>query len=648
MYQDNIGSAQVITYEQPVGMLLDTSRQELSTINRAPRLNAATFSGVSGTPAWQFNETYVEATTAFTAGNSAPGVFVVGRIYRCEFEIYDYVSGTVALPYDGLGANNKQIGRSGKFSHMIRPLQGGMFLYSFNFIGKIRNIKVQEIPFSELVTNPGFNTDLSGWTPVVTAGGTVTWSAGTAAIDSGPTIGDTARLRQTIPAIAGMWYEINCYITNWAGSSANNLLQIGSTVGGSDLWSGAIAANGNVRGIFRSTGTSINLQFYCTNEAGVRKTYNLDNVSVRALPGNHLTQATSTARPVLSARLNRLTYSEVIANAAWAKTTSGTGTAPIVTDNFGVAPDGTATAARVQMALNGGTTSADISSMYQAVTVVVGGTYTIGMWLKTNDGTTKAIQMRDDNALGINTIWNVTGTWQFFTASGVTSTTTSTPRLWLRGTQGTADSADLLMWHPQHETGPSLGRYQRIAAATDYDAAGFPSYLRFDGVDDCLFTAGTVDFSGTDKVTVVAAVQKNSDAATAIVVEFSPISTTDGSWYIAAPISAAANFGAASKGTVAQNTPSASPFPSPYRAVLRLQSDIAAPNIRLTINRGSAVAATGTQGTGNFGNHQMFVGRRNNASLQWNGQLYTLHGTGRFESPDSVRVLETYAQGAMA
>ena len=505
---------------------------------------------------------------------------------------------------------------------------------------------------TQMAVNGGFNTDLSGWTPVITAGGTVTWAAGTAAIDSGPTVGDTARLRQTIAAVSGQWYEITTLISNWVGASANNLLQIGSTVGGNDLLSASITGNGVVRGIFRATNASINIQFYCTNEAGVRKTYNLDNVSVRALPGNHLTQATSTARPVLSARVNRLTYSDVITNAAWAKSAAGTGSAPVVTDNFGVAPDGTTTAARVQMALNGGTTTADISSMYNPVTVVVGGTYVMGMWLKTNDGTTKTIQMRDDNALIGNLLWTVTGTWQFFTISGVAGTTTSTPRLWLRGAQGTSDSADLLMWHPQYEVGATPNRYQRIAAATDYDAAGFPSYLRFDGVDDCLFTPGTVDFSGTDKVTVIVGLQKNSDATLGCIVE-TGASFPEGSFLLTAPFTTnGPNYGTSVRGAgAAFGTQTTSPYPSPNRSVVTTQIDLSNSTgvVILPMRVNGAISGAGVTAAagGNFGNHQMFVGRRNNSVNPLNGQLYTLHGIGRRESPDNLHILEAYAKGAM-
>lgn len=645
MYQDNIGSAQVIAYEQPVGMWLDTSQQQISDVNRAPRLEAAAFPTVSGSPDWHFNGTYVEAVTAFVGGNAAPGVFVAGRIYRCEFEIYDYVSGTVALPYDGLGANNKQVSRSGKFSHMIRPLQSGMFLYSFNFIGKIRNFKVQEIPFTELVTNSGFNTNLSGWTPVVTAGGTVTWSTGTAAIDSGPTIGDTARLRQTVPAIAGMWYEINCYITNWVGASANNLLQIGSTVGGTDLWSASIAANGNVRGIFRSTGTSINLQFYCTNEAGVRKTYNLDNVSLRELPGNHLTQATSTARPVLSARTNLVTYSEQFDNAAWQKQTSGTATAPAVTANSHEAPDGTMTADSATFMLNGGTTSSDFSQISSAaIPIFTGAIYNGAVWLRTTDGTTKVMSLV--NPGGNPTAIVVTPEWQRFTSVGASLATGSGAlRIRLRGNESTADSASICMWAGQAGIGSTVDRYQRIYAATDYDPGGFPAYLRFDGVDDCLFTPGTVDFSGTDKVTVVAGMQKNTDTAAGIVVELGPnLLANDGSFYLVAPASATPSFQAAMRGTATTSTSTSNIYPAPYKGVLTgLLSITQFPTVRVD---GRAFTSASNGGTGNYGNYQMYVGRRNNVSNQANIQLYTLMGTGRIEGPDSVLKLETYAKGA--
>ena len=60
-------------------------------------------------------------------------------------------------------------------------------------------------------------------------------------------------------------------------------------------------------------------------------------------------------------------------------------------------------------------------------------------------------------------------------------------------------------------------------------------YLAFDGVDDSLSTAA-IDFTGTDEVTTIAAVRKNSDAADGVVVELSPLpNTNNGSYFLHAP-----------------------------------------------------------------------------------------------------------------
>jgi hypothetical protein len=42
-----------------------------------------------------------------------------------------------------------------------------------------------------------------------------------------------------------------------------------------------------------------------------------DNISVKEVPGNHMLQSTSAARPLMSARVNLLTTTEDFGNAAW-------------------------------------------------------------------------------------------------------------------------------------------------------------------------------------------------------------------------------------------------------------------------------------------------------------------------------------------
>ncbi|MBP7991987.1 MAG: hypothetical protein KAY91_04940, partial [Rhodocyclaceae bacterium] len=61
-------------------------------------------------------------------------------------------------------------------------------------------------------------------------------------------------------------------------------------------------------------------------------------------PGNHMLQSTSTSRPLLSARVNLLQYTEDFTNGYWVNATA------TVTPNYGTAPDGTQTSTRLQFA----------------------------------------------------------------------------------------------------------------------------------------------------------------------------------------------------------------------------------------------------------------------------------------------------------
>ena len=148
---------------------------------------------------------------------------------------------------------------------------------------------------------------------------------------------------------------------------------------------------------------------------------------------------------------NQLLYSEQFDNAAWVKSNIGVASAPTVTANYAVGPDGQTTADRVVFALNGGTTINDRSELQQNQTTVAGTTYTQSVWLKTTDASTKVLQLSFNG--DITKLITVTGTWQRFSNTGVASDTTRGFRLALRGTTGTSDSADLLIWGAQQGVG---------------------------------------------------------------------------------------------------------------------------------------------------------------------------------------------------
>lgn len=166
--------------------------------------------------------------------------------------------------------------------------------------------------------------------------------------------------------------------------------------------------------------------------------------------------------------------------------------------------------------------------------------------------------------------------------------------------------------------------YQRVNTATDYDAdpVKFPPYLIFDGVDDYLVT-NSIDFTATDKMTVMAGVRKLSDAAAGMVAELSAsVAANTGVFALTAPASAGPNIGFSSKGaTEAGNV--ATGVPAPATQVIAGLASIDPPLNRLRINQVTA-ETTASQGTGNYGNFPLYIGRRGGTSLPFNGNLYGL------------------------
>lgn len=219
--------------------------------------------------------------------------------------------------------------------------------------------------------------------------------------------------------------------------------------------------------------------------------------------GNHATQSTAAARPVLSARVNLLTYSEQFDNAAWVKG----GADVTITLNTDVAPDGTTAADRL---------TATSSELQSYTPCIAGVSYTLSLYIKKTIGATwfPMFGMVFDGgtlAIGQGFLDTNTGVYTNRTAYPADSATVQDAgsywrvlltknsgnniqcyiRVYASGNTGGGvyvggTQNSVVIWGAQLETGSTATRYQRIAAATDYDTVGFPRKVDYDGIDDLL------------------------------------------------------------------------------------------------------------------------------------------------------------------
>ena len=139
---------------------------------------------------------------------------------------------------------------------------------------------------------------------------------------------------------------------------------------------------------------------------------------------------------------NRFLYSEDLTQ--FDLSSSGTGSSnPIVTSNYGISPDGTQNADRVQ--LDAGTDAAGNSRITETFTIYAT-TETISVYLKSNDGQEHTIDIiQSNNAQDIAT---VTNEWQRFSFTNVNGSPDKYG-IGLSGSNG--ETADVLAWGFQLE-----------------------------------------------------------------------------------------------------------------------------------------------------------------------------------------------------
>ena len=148
---------------------------------------------------------------------------------------------------------------------------------------------------AELVTNGGFDTNITGWSQTT---GAIQWDNGTLLAGTGA----TGRATQTLTLVSGRTYLIS--VSKTAGALADAIIRFGTDATGA---TGSVLAITNL-GIgtytYRVPATAATMYI----SVGSLTSSNFDNISVKELPGNHATQATAASRPILKQDANGKYY----------------------------------------------------------------------------------------------------------------------------------------------------------------------------------------------------------------------------------------------------------------------------------------------------------------------------------------------------
>lgn len=506
----------------------------------------------------------------------------------------------------------------------------------------------------ELLTNGGFAGGGSGWTPSAnTTVGTTSVSFAADAMRYVTAGADFIGVSQAVLTV-GKWYEVTIVLKT--GSSGT--LKVTGLGAGGEINFSCAAETRVLSGLATATTFSI------ARVSGTAADATIDSVSVREIPGNHRLQATSASRPTLSARYNLLTKTEKLDDpSAWTLTGATATVTGFIEDTstnqhshntVGIPTAGISYRVQVKVRRTAGVSTryfklagAGLGAVNEAIVFDLSGAGTVYM-----PGASTYAKSATVTATSVPGQYLVQATivaasssagWGFASTNATTDHGSAT----FAGDGVTAFELlepDVRLSTDVTGKGPA---YQHVNTSTDYDTNGFLHYLKYDGVDDSLATASTVDFSATDKVTVFAGVTKLSDAARGMLMELGATYANAGTFGIEAPYAAGvAGYLAAVNGSGVASLPVTS-VAAPITNVLTVLLDIAGATAAAEVNvrnNGTSVSSghSGSAGTGNFSNATAYFGRRAGSTLPFNGREYSNICVGRTAITPDIQNGERY------
>ncbi len=368
--------------------------------------------------------------------------------------------------------------------------------------GVLHSVKPEQTLGSELITNGGFDTSI----PLGTAGSGWKFIDSSREGSSGEYYQGGVRLTRTnnlsrfrplvgnTTSISFFPLESRNYVISYdLISTTDSNRNVSMSAGGQSVQIPGTVGSHTV--YFKNGGTSTLCQFSPGNNTDIV----LDNISMKEVidadftftrnnPGTRVNasgniESVGVDLPRIDykggcgslllepSRTNLVTYSEDFSQSTWVKQSAGVASAPIITSNYAISPDGTLNADRVVFDINGGTTSSDFSQVADAITNSIGDV-TNSVWIKSNTESNYNMSFVNPSANYISIV--VTTEWQRFDVTSTTSSTASAFRLRLRGSEATSDYADVSVWGAQVEQGSYPTSYiptQGVAATRGADLA---------------------------------------------------------------------------------------------------------------------------------------------------------------------------------
>jgi hypothetical protein len=332
-----------------------------------------------------------------------------------------------------------------------------------------------------------------------------------------------------------------------------------------------------------------------------------------------------------AARRNLLTFPSAFDNAAWTKANA------TITANAATAPDGTTTADTLTDVLSAGQ-----PTVLQTQSTVVGQFYVYTVYLKKTEGAaTDWADLRIiDGSTACSAYFNIATGELGSVVSGSSSDIQAVGDGWFRCI---------------HIRQCQFGNYScRVYAAsannsTAYSGLGADVMHIWGAQLELGSTATAFQDIGTDEMSVFAGVRKVSDVATGMVLELSAsVGSNAGSFYLTAPENTApnGNFSFKTRGSVNPAAFAASgTILAPTTQVITGQGDISGDVATIRTNGVLRNTYSADQGTGNFGNYQLFLFRRGGTTLPFSGHYYGSVILGRTATATEIANTEKYLAG---